>query len=102
MSRDALYGTLMMIFLMESACGSTVAGHLPPGWVTVGSEVCPPSCVDPGRARRRDECPRRRSRWSQASCSRFEAHDGQRKMAKGCTDGAVKLENFAKRSYGSA
>ncbi len=34
-----VYCTPIMIMLMEKASGLSVAGHLPPGWVTVGSEV---------------------------------------------------------------
>ena len=34
-----VYGTPMMIMAMEMASGAAVAGHLPPGWATVGSEV---------------------------------------------------------------
>ena len=34
-----VYGTPMMIFLMEVACGQSVSPHLPDGWVTVGTEV---------------------------------------------------------------
>jgi fluoroacetyl-CoA thioesterase len=77
-----VYGTPMMIFLMESACGSTVAGHLPPGWVTVGSEVCPPSVSTPiGRAvvtsARVVEVDGRSVLFA------VEAHDGQRKISEG-------------------
>ena len=35
----AVYGTPMMILAMEIASANAVASHLPPGWVTVGSEV---------------------------------------------------------------
>lgn len=34
-----VYGTPMMIMLMELASGATIAPHLPEGWVSVGSEV---------------------------------------------------------------
>jgi fluoroacetyl-CoA thioesterase len=34
-----VYGTPMMIMAMEIASAMAVAPHLPPGWVTVGSEV---------------------------------------------------------------
>jgi predicted thioesterase len=34
-----VYGTPMMIMAMEIASASAVQPHLPPGWVTVGSEV---------------------------------------------------------------
>ena len=34
-----VYGTPMMIFLMETASGAAIADHLPAGWVSVGTEV---------------------------------------------------------------
>ena len=34
-----VYGTPMMIFLMETASGAAIADDLPPGWVSVGTEV---------------------------------------------------------------
>ena len=34
-----VYGTPMMIFLMEVASGAAIADHLPPGFVSVGTEV---------------------------------------------------------------
>lgn len=34
-----VYGTPMMIFLMELACGRSIWDDLPEGWVTVGMEV---------------------------------------------------------------
>ena len=34
-----VYGTPMMIFLMETASGAAIADHLPAGFVSVGTEV---------------------------------------------------------------
>jgi len=34
-----VYATPMMVMLMEKASGAALAGHLPPGCVTVGAEV---------------------------------------------------------------
>ena len=34
-----VYGTPMMIFLMETASGAAIADSLPPGWVSVGTAV---------------------------------------------------------------
>jgi fluoroacetyl-CoA thioesterase len=34
-----VYATPMMILEMEIASGDAIAGHLEPGWVTVGTEV---------------------------------------------------------------
>jgi predicted thioesterase len=46
-----VYGTPMMIMAMEMASGLAIAGRLPPGWVTVGSEVDHPAPrADPRRA----------------------------------------------------
>jgi fluoroacetyl-CoA thioesterase len=45
-----VFGTPMMILAMEMASAAVAAPHLPPGWVTVGSEVkCAPSRADSGR-----------------------------------------------------
>jgi fluoroacetyl-CoA thioesterase len=38
-SMPAVYGTPMMIYLMEVAAANAVHPHLPPGWVSVGAEV---------------------------------------------------------------
>lgn len=34
-----VYGTPMMIYLMELAAAKAIAPYLPPGWVSVGAEV---------------------------------------------------------------
>ena len=34
-----VFATPMMILEMEMASGDAIRGHLPPGWVTVGTEV---------------------------------------------------------------
>jgi predicted thioesterase len=97
-----VYGTPMMIMLMEKACGSTIAGHLPPAWVTVGSEVnirhlAPTPIGRTVTATARDvEVEGRSVLFS------VEAYDGDRKIGEGThRRGAVNLENFAKRfSFG--
>ncbi len=38
-SMPAVYGTPMMIFLMEVACGNAITPALPEGWVSVGTKV---------------------------------------------------------------
>ena len=46
-----VYGTPLMIYLMELASAKAVAPYLPPGWVSVGTEVnvkhlaATPSCA---------------------------------------------------------
>ncbi len=45
-----VYATPMMIMAMGKASGLAIAGCLPAGWATVGSEVdIPTSRADPGR-----------------------------------------------------
>ena len=38
-SMPAVYATPMMIMAMEMTSGDALSGHLPAGWVTVGTEV---------------------------------------------------------------
>ncbi len=96
-----VYGTPMMIMLMEKASGLAVAGHLPPGWVTVGAEV---------NVRHLAPTPVGRSVTATAEVVEVrgrsvlfavEAHDGDRKIGEGMhRRGAVDLQSFARR-YGS-
>ena len=64
-----VYGTPMMIFLMEVASGEAVGPHLPPGWATVGAR----STSGILRRRLSDERSLRRRGFSrprqEASCS---------------------------------
>ena len=96
-----VYATPMMIMLMEKASGLAVRHHLPPGWVTVGSEVnvrhLAPTPV--GRTvtatARVIEVDRRSVLFA------VEAHDSERKIGEGAhRRGAVNLESFAKRFSG--
>ena len=96
-----VYATPMMIMLMEKACGLAVAGHLPPGWVTVGSEV---------NVRHLAPTPVGRTVAATAEVVDIdgrsvlfavEAHDGVQKIGEGAhRRGAVNLERFAKRFAG--
>ena len=51
-----VFATPMMILEMEMASGDAIRGHLPPGWVTVGTEVDvrPRREADRGRIARQD------------------------------------------------
>lgn len=35
-----VYGTPLMIYLMEAAAAKAILPYLPPGWASVGTEVC--------------------------------------------------------------
>jgi fluoroacetyl-CoA thioesterase len=95
-----VYGTPMMILAMEIAAGRAIAQHLPPGWVSVGSEV---------NIRHLAPTPMGRTVVATAHVIEIEgrsvlfaveAHDGERKIGEGAhRRGAVNLESFAKR-YG--
>jgi fluoroacetyl-CoA thioesterase len=93
-----VYGTPMMIMAMEFAAGAALAGHLPAGWVTVGSEVnvrhiapTPVGSTVVATARVIDVAGR-------SVLFAVEAHDGERKIGEGThRRGAVDLEAFAKR-----
>jgi predicted thioesterase len=95
-----VYATPMMIMAMEKASGLAIAGHLPPGWVTVGSTV---------DIRHLAPTPVGRIVTATASVLEVEgrsvlfaveAHDDERKIGDGRhRRGAVNLERFAER-YG--
>ena len=95
-----VYGTPMMIMLMEKASGLAILGHLPPGWVTVGAEVnirhlAPTPIGRTVTASAQVVEVQGRSVWFAV-----EAHDGDRKIGEGMhRRGAVNLQSFAKR-YG--
>ena len=93
-----VYGTPMMIMAMEIASGDAVAGHLPPGWATVGSEVnvrhlapTPMGRTVVARARVVEVSGR-------SLLFAVEAHDGARVVGEGThRRGAINLESFMKR-----
>ncbi len=97
----AVYGTPMMIMLMEKASGLAIAGRLPPGWVTVGSEVdirhlapTPVGATVTATARVVEVNGR-------SVLFAVEAHDGGRKIGEGRhRRGAVDLARFAARAGG--
>jgi len=94
----AVYGTPMMIYLMESASAAAVHPHLPAGWVTVGSEV---------NVRHLAATPVGRTVTATAVVTAVdgrsikftvEAHDGVRKIGEGThTRGAIDLARFEQR-----
>jgi predicted thioesterase len=97
-----VYGTPMMILLMEIAAGAAIKPFLPDGWVSVGSEVnirhlAPTAMGRTVTARARVlETDRRSILFA------VEAFDGDRKIGEGThRRGAVNLERFATR-YPSA
>jgi fluoroacetyl-CoA thioesterase len=96
-----VYGTPMMIMAMEVASASAIWPHLPPGWVSVGSEV---------NIRHLAPTPVGRTVVATARVIGIEgrsvlfavaAHDGERKIGDGThRRGAVNLEKFAERFGG--
>jgi len=93
-----VYATPMMIMLMEVACGSAVASCLPPGWVTVGSEVNVRHLAPTPIGRTAVATARVIELEGRSVLFAVEAHDGVRKIGEGThRRGAVNLEAFAKR-----
>ncbi len=93
-----VYGTPMMIMAMEIASALAVAPHLPPGWVTVGSEVdirhlapTPVGATVVATSRVIEVSGR-------SVLFAVEARDGARKIGEGThRRGAVNLERFQER-----
>ena len=95
-----VYATPMMIMLMEKASGLAVRGHLPPGWVTVGSEVDVRHLAPTPVGRTVTATARVIDVEGRSVLFAVEAHDGERKIGEGThRRGAVSLESFARR-YG--
>ena len=93
-----VYATPMMIMLMEIASGSAVRGHLPAGWVTVGSEVNIRHLAPTPVGRTVVATARVLEVEGRSVLFAVEAHDGERKIGDGThRRGAVNLETFAKR-----
>jgi predicted thioesterase len=93
-----VYGTPMMIMAMEVASALSIAPHLPPGWVTVGSEVnirhlapTPVGATVVATSRVIEISGR-------SVLFAVEAHDGARKIGDGThRRGAVNVERFKER-----
>ena len=90
-----VYGTPMMIMAMEIASASAVQPHLPPGWVTVGSEVnvrhLAPSPIGAKIVARAEVI----EVSGRSVLFAVEAFDGERKIGEGQhRRGAVNLDRF--------
>jgi len=93
-----VYGTPMMIMAMEVACASAVQRYLPPGWVTVGSEVnvrhLAPSPIGAKIVARAEVI----EVSGRSVLFAVEAFDGERKIGEGQhRRGAVNLDRFRER-----
>ncbi len=95
-----VYGTPMMIMLMEKASGVAIAGHLAEGWVTVGSAVDIRHLAPTPIGRAVTATARVLEIEGRSLLFAVEAYDGERKIGDGRhRRGAVNLARFAER-YG--
>jgi len=93
-----VFGTPMMIMAMESASNEAVRPYLPPGWVTVGSEVNVRHLAPTPMGRTVTATARVAEVSGRSLMFTVEAHDGIRKIGEGThRRGAVNLESFARR-----
>jgi fluoroacetyl-CoA thioesterase len=93
-----VFATPMMILAMELASAAAAAPALPPGWVTVGSEVNVRHLAPTPVGRTVVATARILEVSARALLFAVEAHDGVRKIGDGThRRGAVNLESFAKR-----
>lgn len=93
-----VYGTPMMIFLMEMACGSSIWDHLPAGWVTVGMEVNVRHLAATPVGRTVVATSRVIDVGLKTVLFAVEAHDGVRKIGEGThRRGAVEVAAFLER-----
>ena len=93
-----VYGTPMMILLMELAAGSAIAPHLPEGWVSVGSEVNIRHLAPTPVGRTVTATARVLETTRRSILFSVEAHDGDRLIGDGThRRGAVNLAEFAKK-----
>lgn len=96
-----VYATPMMIMAMESASIAAVTGRLPPGWVTVGSEINVRHLAPTPIGRKVVATARVLEVGGRSILLAVEAHDGERKIGEGThRRGAVNLEAFAARHGG--
>ncbi|MGO9774107.1 MAG: thioesterase family protein [Roseiarcus sp.] len=96
-----VYATPMMIYAMEIASGAAIAGRLPPGWVSVGSEVDIRHLAPTPVGRTVVATSRVVEIDGRSVLFAVEAHDGEHKIGDGTHRRvAVNLESFAKR-YGA-
>ncbi len=93
-----VYATPMMIFLMETACGSTIKPHLPEGWASVGTEVNVRHLAATPLGRTVRATARVISLAPASVEFAVEAHDGVRRIGEGThRRGLVELAAFKKR-----
>lgn len=91
-------GTPVLILAMETAANEAVRPSLPPGWVTVGSEVNIRHLAPTPLGRTLTATARVVEVSGRSLLFAVEAHDGVRKVGEGThRRGAVNLESFAKR-----
>ena len=101
-----VYATPMMILEMEMASGDAIRGQLPPGWVTVGTEVdirhLGASLVGATvRATAKVVAVERRVIRFEVAAFEVAALEGERKIGDGRhARGLVNVENFNKRLAG--
>ena len=93
-----VYATPMMIYLMEMACGNSILGHLPDGWVTVGMEVNVKHLAATPVGRKVVATSRVLEVTEKSVLFSVEAHDGVRKIGEGThRRGAVNVPAFLER-----
>jgi predicted thioesterase len=87
--------------LMEKASGAAIAGHLPLGWVTVGTEVNVRHLAPTPVGRKVRATARVLDVDGRSVLFAVEAEDGARKIGEGMhRRDAVNLERFARRFAG--
>ena len=93
-----VYGTPMMIMAMEVASALAVAPYLPPGWVTVGSEVNIRHLAPTPVGATVEATSRVVEISGRSVLFAVEAHEGELKIGEGAhRRGAVNLEHFKER-----
>jgi predicted thioesterase len=96
-----VYATPMMVMAMESASAAAVTGRLPPGWVTVGSEVNVRHIAPTPVGRKVVVTARVLEVAGRSILFAVEARDGERKIGEGThRRAAVNLEAFAVKHRG--
>lgn len=97
-SMPAVYGTPMMIYLMEVAASKAIHPHLPRGWVSVGATVniCHLAATPLGRTVTATGVVTEIN--DKLVTFRIEAHDGVRKIGDGThVRGVINLAKFEER-----
>ena len=93
-----VYGTPMMIYLMEVAAANAIHPHLPEGWVSVGAEVHIRHLAATPVGRTVTATAAVTAVTEKTASFTVEAHDGVRKIGEGThVRGVVNLARFAER-----